>query len=611
MTKKYITPILLALATICSSRALAQDQFTTDFEPIRKELVSWDAVRGEWLSNSLVAIAHKEPIPDRMFPEDFTPMEMMKALPPASREVISATAQSRMSSPTTDENGRKQWTQISAMAQRAECRPVMGRTYGDPHLASFDGASYSFQTVGEFVLVKSASGNMEIQTRQRAQTDDISLNTAVAMNVAGDRLCFYSQEKPDGNSSTPIRLNGEALYVDDITYYLPHGGTIRKSGRTNYLVSWPTGETATLDIRNSSFNFINLSVQVYPCADTYEGILGNANGRSSDDFETRGNASRPQNLVFHTFGSANDPAAQSMEREYLAWMAKDFARSWRVEQPTSLFDYGFGQSTLTFTDESFPRVHHTLADLSPDQRDRARRNCERNGVDAMDMNGCIYDQAYINIPPSPRPVVPDHGRDVTMRPITKPMPNVNPGGNVRPTLEAAPVDKQPSGSNNNGGALPLGKQTSGTPEGQVINEGREPGVATPAPVDSKETNSGTVSPQTQPVKPIVVEEPKPAKPVVSTPQPVVSDPEPTQEKGRFGRFLETVGGSSSSGSSGSSGNSGSSGSSGNSRPTSTSSPLPRQSTPSSSPAPKQSTPPPAPAPQPVQRTPAPSGRGGR
>ena len=613
MIKQYIPISLLAMTALFGSQAVAQEQFTKDFEIVRKELVSWDPVRGEWLSSSLVAMTKNEPIPDRMFPEDFTPLEMLKVVPASTRNAIAETATSQSNNNTTTAADRQSWTQVSSVLERANCKPVMGRTYGDPHLSSFDGASYSFQTVGEFVLVKSTSGNMEVQTRQRAQTEDISLNTAVAMNVAGDRFCVYAQEKPDGNTSTPIRLNGEALYVDELTYYLPHGGTVRKSGRNNYLVTWPTGETANVDIRNGAFSFINVSVQVFPCADTYEGILGNANGRSSDDFDTRGNSSRPENLAFHTFGNTNDPAAQSMEREYLAWMSKDFARSWRVDQPTSLFDYGFGQSTLTYTDESFPRVHHTLADLSPDQRDRARRNCERNGVSAIDMNGCIYDQGFVNIPPSPRPEIVDRTVAYNVTPITKPVPNVNPGGGRIPRVEGSGPGKTDPGVNNNGnGAVPLGKQV-GTESAAPNTETRDPGTSgtvTPKPVDAK----GTVE--------------KPLPVVVDTPQKPAPVPveEEKPERSRLGRLFEAVGGSSSSGSS----NSGSETPRTSSPEPARSEPTPQRSEPRYEPAPQRSEPrydPPAPQrsepvsrPEPARSTPAPApaprttpavGRGGR
>lgn len=596
MIKHYIPISLLAMTTLFSQQAVAQDQFSQDFESIRQELVSWDPVRGEWLSSSLVAMSRNQPIPDRMFPEDFTPMEMLKVVPASTRTRMATTAQTNASN-NRDSLSRQSWNQMNSILGRANCKPIMGRTYGDPHLSSFDGASYSFQTVGEFILARSASGNVEVQARQRPQTEDISLNTAVAMNVAGDRVCLYSSEKPDGNNTTPVRLNGEAIYIEEATYYLPHGGTIRRSNRNNYLVTWPTGETVNVDIHdNLRFPFMNIAVQVFPCVDTYEGILGNANGRSSDDFDTRGGGSRPTSLAFHTFGNANDAASQAMEREYLAFMAKDFARSWRITQMTSLFDYGFGQDTWAFTDESFPRVHHTLADLTPDQRDRARRDCERNGISGDDLNGCIYDRAFVDIPPSPRPVIPDKAENYKPRPVIDPKPNVNPGDVRRPVQTSAPQDK------GQGGTTP---QTMGTrpvneieKQPQTVTRPESGQTATENPVKATPVEKPATSPVDQPVT-------RPTQPTQTTQPAKQSPPVTTEEEkprgGNFGRLLEKAvnSGSGSSGS-GSSNTPSSSGSSGN-------------STPVSKPAPTQSTPTPAtktPAPSP-KTSPIPTTRGGR
>ncbi|MBI3239657.1 MAG: hypothetical protein HYZ43_12590, partial [Flavobacteriia bacterium] len=92
MIKQYIPISLLAMTALFGSQAVAQEQFTKDFEVVRKELVSWDPVRGEWLSSSLVAMTKNEPIPDRMFPEDFTPLEMLKVVPASTRNAIAETA---------------------------------------------------------------------------------------------------------------------------------------------------------------------------------------------------------------------------------------------------------------------------------------------------------------------------------------------------------------------------------------------------------------------------------------------------------------------------------------------------------------------------------------
>ena len=46
-------------------------------------------------------------------------------------------------------------------------------------------------------FAQSLNGQVQVQTRQRPEGEDFSLNTAVAMNVNGDRVCIYADDKPD------------------------------------------------------------------------------------------------------------------------------------------------------------------------------------------------------------------------------------------------------------------------------------------------------------------------------------------------------------------------------------------------------------------------------
>ncbi|WP_300666018.1 VWD domain-containing protein [Fluviicola sp.] len=425
--KKHLTFFgLFALAALGTLHAQEKSNFGTDFQSIRKDMVAWDQVRGEWLASSMEAMANKRPTPDRNFPEEYTPAEMFSAMPEATQNKIRS--QIQRSSTNTDSVSRNQWNRLNSFTNRTpDCKPVMGRTYGDPHLKSFDGATYSFQTVGEFTLAKSGSGNVNIQVRQRPQSDDFSLNTAVAMNVGGDRVCFYANEKPDGNNTTPLRIEGEPVYIDGANYYLEHGGTISASGNNNYVVTWPTGERVKLDgSRTGNMGFYNIAVEIYPCSDNYEGILGNANGRSSDDFDVRGGSMTASRWNMGVFGSSNQND-QVLEKEYLAFLAKDFAMQYRIVQEESLFDYGFNQSTLAFTDLSFPRVHRTLGDLSQDDRRRAQRECERRGFSGSDLSACMYDNGFLRIEPTPKPTIPNRTTGRQLDPVRTPTPNVNPG----------------------------------------------------------------------------------------------------------------------------------------------------------------------------------------
>lgn len=510
---------ILFVTIFCTSSLFAQ--ISTDTK-IREELVDWDPVRGAWLAESMQAVATNQPIPDRRFPEEYTPAEMFSTVPLERQKVIQSRINENRNSASEDQ--RQTWNRMDQFTRNRSCNLSMARTYGDPHISSFDGKKFSFQTVGEFVMSKSSDGFFEVQARQKPQSDEISLNTAVAMNVHGDRVGIYASDYPDAITGTPLRVDGRPIYIQNEVYYLPHGGTIQNSGKS-YIVTWPTGEKVEAKMSSSGrMSFLNLSVNVFPCSSVYNGVLGNANGNPNDDFGDRG-THMASSTIFDPFGS-NDFGRDNanMEKQYLAFIAKDFAQMYRVTQLTSLFDYGFGQSTWTFTDESFPRVHLTLADLSENDRNNARRKCEQQGVSREDMNGCIFDVGHANIEPTPRPVITDRTIGRRVDPVDGRTPNVN-----KPEMEGKakapavgvvqPVNNEP---------LPIGKKGSDTKNPAVDPISKKPSV-----VDVKETKKSEPVIVEKPVPvsktpPVVKEEPikKPAP--VETPKPTpVPVPRPT------------------------------------------------------------------------------------
>ena len=517
MKKKYASLFVLVFTVISSG--FSQDRFSEGFEPIRKDLNDWDPIRGAWLASSMEAISRNEAIPDRTFPEDFTPAEMMRIVPTGNRERIRAIVTENQRN-ETDPASNTRWNRMEPIVSAPDCKPVTGRSYGDPHMISFDNANYSFQTVGEFVLSRSNNGNFEVQTRQQPQSDDFSLNTAVAMNVGGDRVCLYASNHPDNFTDNPLRVNGAPVRVSNTTYYLPKGGSIRPS-RNEYLITWPTGETVNVEMRGSSMPFLNLTVNVYPCNSTFDGLLGNANGLAKDDFDTRSGKS-PVYLAFSTFGNDQmQRGSNDAEKEYLAFLAKDYARQFRLTTVNTLFDYGFGQSTFAFTDESFPRVHRTLDDLTPDRRDAARRNCETRGVTGDEMRGCIYDQAYLDIPPSPRPTVVDPTIGYKPPRVDKPIRNVNP---------VEPMVPKPGTEN-------VVKPAKGTIHPDLLKEPTSPvkptkdipAVDKPSKVtDKPSTGNETVKPVEKPTD-VIVPASKPPK-VITAPAPKPSVPKPAAPK---------------------------------------------------------------------------------
>ena len=504
------------------------------FAPIKDHLERWDDVRGAWLAAAIQALATNKHVPDRTFPEDFTPYEMLSMIPVRERQDLRQMVQeNRM----VVGNNTGAYPIFSTMLERTFCSRTYGRSYGDPHLKSFDRAAYSFQTVGEFVLAKSTNGAFEVQTRQRAQDANFSLNEAVAMNVAGDRLCFYASDKPDG-MQMPLRLNGMPIQLQGRSYYLPHGGVIRLDGR-NYTIAWPTGETTVIDVRGGGLRgFVNVTVGIFECdRNQFEGLLGNNNGFADDDFNTRMHTPRPNNMAALSIASAYaidsreaNQMNQLAEQEFQAYMAKDFAEDWRLTDRNTLFDYNAGMTTASYTDRSFPRVYMNLSQMNPQSRENARQRCLQMGVPADEMGGCIFDQGYLNIAPNvpPTPNVPTPGSTVLNK-VPRPALNNNNHSFSEGKYPNRPetISGKPSGTPSKPSVESKETKPFQPKEPTVIRAPREPEVSpAPRPTPTREreprpsapaqTPSRTNTPPPTAPKPSTPVAPKPSAPAVKS-----------------------------------------------------------------------------------------------
>lgn len=495
------------------------------FAPIKDHLERWDDIRGAWLAAAIQALAANKQVPDRTFPEDFTPYEMLSMIPAKERQDLRQIVLENQRVATTGSSSTTDIGLFTAMLEHSFCSRTFGRSYGDPHLKSYDRATYSFQTVGEFVLSKHSNGLFEVQTRQRAQDDNFSLNAAVAMNVAGDRLCFYAGDKPDDIQQTPLRLNGQAIQLQGRSYYLPHGGVVRLDGR-NYTIAWPTGETTVVDVRTSGVRgFVNVTVGIFDCdRNMYEGLLGNNNGFADDDFNSRTNMPRPNNIAALSLASAyafdSREASQinnMAEQEFQAYLAKNFAEDWRVTDLTTLFDYRPGTTTASYTDRSFPRIYMNVSQMNAQSREQARQRCLQMGVPSDEMGGCIFDQGFLNIPPNvpPTPNVPTPTTTVLNK-VERPALNNNAhtfSEGKYPNDRPQTISTKPEGTTekpSKGGIEP--NQTTSGPD----RSAKEPF----APVESKPTTPAF----SKPSAPVAPRPSAPINPRPSTPAPTAPRP---------------------------------------------------------------------------------------
>ena len=214
-------------------------------------------------------------------------------------------------------------------------RPVVGQGHGwgDVHLSTFDGKPYDLQAVGTFIYVKSLTDDFQVQTVQKPWYTgaQVSVNTAFAIRLDGKTFVYDSE-----------LAIGQELKVDGATYNLSSGGSalfgntrIQRSGNQyTFTYAGLDGNFSTAednDVVIASDNGSYVDVFVNPSDDragSLQGLLGNGDGDSSNDFALRDGTNLGPN-----------PSVQTIHTT--------FADSWRVGKGESLFQTTTFLTTLT------------------------------------------------------------------------------------------------------------------------------------------------------------------------------------------------------------------------------------------------------------------------
>ena len=246
-----------------------------------------------------------------------------------------------------------------------------GSSDGDVHVNTPDGLNYDFQAIGEFIAVKDASGDLEFQVRQEpwGSSTVVSVNTAVAMNIAGDRVGIYLGEDP------PLFVNGLQSALTGQAMKLENGGQIQQSGGA-YTMVWPDQTRATVTLRGG---FLTLIFSLCPGrSGKISGLFGNYDGIAGNDLTAR------DGEVVSLSGADGD--------EYYRQLYRVFGDSWRIDEGESLFIYSPGESTDTFTDLDFPYFFDPAAELSDEVKQNAEAVCLDAGVtNPVFLADCILD----------------------------------------------------------------------------------------------------------------------------------------------------------------------------------------------------------------------------
>src|SRR5262249_41515904 len=116
-----------------------------------------------------------------------------------------------------------------------------GSSGGDPHLATFAGDYYDFQAAGEFTLVSSRSGDLDVQVRQQPLpgSGEIAVNTAAAIRVGRATVEVDLPPRSSAGGVT-ILLNRKRIHLGNSSRSLSGGGKVTETGPV-VTATWPDG----------------------------------------------------------------------------------------------------------------------------------------------------------------------------------------------------------------------------------------------------------------------------------------------------------------------------------------------------------------------------------
>ena len=275
---------------------------------------------------------------------------------------------------TTTDGGATTTTSTSARPPRTPIPPPA--SFGDVHIRTPDALVYDFQAVGDFVLAQTPSGDVMFQSRQDILDirPRVSINTAAAMNVAGDTLEFYLDPEPR------FFVNGVRTDLPSTDLQLPLGGVVepsitqsaagpRVTSPNDFTVTWPDGGTAARVLFKRGVH-LDLGIAWLSGDQTYEGLLGNLDGDPANDMAVRD----------------GDEISQPASDEELV----SFGDSWRVPADASLLQ---GESPVREAADTAD-APLTQDELDPEVVAEAEQICQDAGIsDEVALESCVFDVA--------------------------------------------------------------------------------------------------------------------------------------------------------------------------------------------------------------------------
>ena len=169
--------------------------------------------------------------------------------------------------------------------------------YGDPHIVTLDGLKYTFNGLGEYVLIQVGDGTFTLQARMvrisnpSGELIDATVFSAIAMKEGISDIIQFQLGPIPGDPDALV--NGEFVSFVDLASQEVNGSAITKD---NNILTARFDSGAYIEAREENGFFSTLLVSL-PTAwrGQTSGLMGNYNDDTSDDLTPRVGSPLPLN----------------------------------------------------------------------------------------------------------------------------------------------------------------------------------------------------------------------------------------------------------------------------------------------------------------------------
>ncbi|XP_078368612.1 mucin-like protein [Oculina patagonica] len=245
--------------------------------------------------------------------------------------------------------------------------------WGDPHIKTLDGGNYTFNGLGEYVMIDAQNGAFQLQARTKLAQGNSTVATIFSAGAAKEENTSTIEARVKEGGGLVVRIN-QKIYngyknLTNRTVEVERNLYVSKPEENCLQVSFPSTMSVTFCEKNGMLSIVVNPAEVYKNAT--KGLMGTMNGNPDDDFTL------PDESVL--------PLSSTLREIHFGFGVK-----WQINQSQSLFTYAANESVDTFADPDFePMFADNITWHNNSLRDEARRQCG-------DDHECLFDVASTN-----------------------------------------------------------------------------------------------------------------------------------------------------------------------------------------------------------------------